>query len=93
MASAHSSNDDEVKKTLRHASAELGRDFSRTARDAQEAAQDIATAIGRATAEGAQDASHSLRKSIRENPIAWLSAAAGVGVLIAMLFTQRHRAS
>lgn len=90
MANARSGNGEEVTETLRHAAAELGRDLSRTAHDAREAAKELAAAIGEAATERTQDASRTLVRSMRHHPMAWLTAAADAGVLVTLLATQRH---
>lgn len=93
MAHARSGNNSDVNEALRHAAAELGRDLSRTAHDAREAAKDITDALnhtlGHAAAEQTREVSHALGSSIRRHPVVWLSAAVGVGCLAALMATRR----
>jgi hypothetical protein len=84
----------EVAEALRHAAALLERDLSRTARDAREAAKDLAVALsraaGNAAVEGAERTSRAIGAKMRRNPSVWLGAAFGAGVLVALLLSNRR---
>lgn len=97
MASAHSADRHEVAEVLRDAAATLSADLTRTARDTQAAAQELASAVrqtavvmGEDAAARARGATKAMRKQVRAHPAAWAAGAAGVGLLIGFLITKQR---
>lgn len=104
MARAETGNRGEVAEAVRHATAKLSQDLSRTARDAQAAAAEFATAVqheaadlgertiefSEETVKRARGATKAVQQNVREHPIAWVAGAAGVGALVALLLARRH---
>lgn len=92
-------NGGDVSDALRDAASKLGSDMSRTARDAREAAEELSDALRNSAEEAAETAKRGaigvrrdIRKELREHPAAWLSAAAGIGILIgALVAGQAHK--
>ena len=91
----------EVAEVLREAAVRLGADLTRTARDTQAAAQDLASAVRHSAIELSEDAGNRARtatraatravsKQVRAHPAAWAAGAAGVGFLIGCLINRRH---
>lgn len=97
MAQAQSGNRGEVADAVRHAATTLSEDLSRTARDTQAAAAELAAAL-RHSATGmseeavmrARAATRATQDSVREHPITWTAAAAGVGMLVGFLLASRR---
>jgi ElaB/YqjD/DUF883 family membrane-anchored ribosome-binding protein len=98
MAQVRLSNRGEIGEAVRHAAAKLGQDLSRTARDAQESASELTSAVRRSAADWADAAGTRMRAAIRsaqegvrKRPIAWIVAASGIGALIGALLAGRRR--
>lgn len=97
-------NRGEVAEAVRHAAAKLSQDLSRTARDAQSAAAEFATAVqheaedlgertiefGEQAARRARGASRAVQENVREHPITWVAAAAGAGAILGLLLARRR---
>lgn len=100
MAHVRFGNRHEVAEVLRDAAVTLSADLSRTARDTQAAAQDLASAIrqsaidvGEGAAARARGATKAVRKQVRAHPAAWAAGAAGVGFLLGCLITMQREAA
>ncbi len=90
----------EVSEAVRQAATKLSGDLSRTARDAREAAEDLGQALRHSAKDVASKARtqaesthRGLRRGMRERPVAWLGAAAGVGALLSLLMTANRSRS
>lgn len=97
-------NRGEVAEAVRHAAAKLSQDLSRTARDAQTAAAEFASAVqheaeelGERTVEFSEEAvkrargaTKAMQRNVREHPISWVAAAAGAGAIIGLLLARRR---
>jgi ElaB/YqjD/DUF883 family membrane-anchored ribosome-binding protein len=88
---------DEVNQAMRHAATKLSDDLARTARDAREAAEELGSALRHSASDVADKAkaratetTRGLRRGVRQHPIAWLGAAAGVGALAGLLMVARR---
>lgn len=98
MAQAQSGNGGEVAEAVRHAAAKLSEDLSRTARDTRSAAEELAAALrhsaadlGEEAVQRARFASKVTQESVREHPVTWVAAAAGVGLLVGFLLASSRR--
>ena len=99
MANARFGDRHEVVEVLRDAAATLSADLSRTARDTQAAAQELASAVRQSAVDLSQDAvvrargaTKAVRKQVRAHPAAWAAGAAGLGFLIGCLITTQREA-
>lgn len=95
MAQSQFGNRGEVAEAVRHAAVKLSDDLSRTARDTQSAAAELAGALrhtaadfGEETIERARMATKTVRANVREHPIAWAATAAGAGALVGFLLAK-----
>lgn len=104
MARAEIGNRGEMSEAARHAAVKLSEDLARTARDAQAAAAELASAVqheavefgertvafGQRTMKGARRATEAVQENVREHPITWVAAAAGAGAIIGLLLARRR---
>lgn len=94
---AQSGNRGEVADAVRHAATMLREDLTRTARDTQSAAAELAAALRHGAADMSEEAitraraaTKATQASVREHPITWAAAAAGAGMLVGFLLASRR---
>ena len=97
MGKSIQANGHEVDQAMREAASKLSEDLARTARDARDAAEELGAALQRSAVDTvdraklqAKETKRSLRRGMREHPIAWLGAAAGAGALASLLMVARR---
>ena len=95
---ARRTEDHEVEDAIRNGAMRISHDLARTARDARKAAEDLGDALRHSAEDAAEEAQvragaavRGVRRGVREHPLAWLGAAAGIGALAALVITARSR--